>query len=961
MAHRRVSLVGSGGVLLLALCKSGWAQEADTTRAGKVTHDSLASGVAIPGPLLRLLPVDDPRAALPVSPGVVLRSGPGEVGITVAPQLQIRGGTTGGAAAYVDGAPVRFETLGSQNLVLGANSLDQVGVTTGVPTASVADARDGVVNYVTRGGGARFGASVRAETDGMFGDGSSVGYNRFDGEVGGPFPGIRNLTWFVSAGLTGQGSPYYGSGAADQPTFVMGGIDTVVTYTNSGGSTVSQTLPTYVQYSGSCGALGTGQPGGAINSNYGYDCVGQQRPMDWATQTRAQGKARYSYGGGSSLALTLVGSELQRRFSPGAVINVPGLYEGLRSWSRLAVVNWSQLLRQAGDLRLDVNMSIGTDKAQQGLLVPGAEIGTRAPGLWIELSSLNFTGLDSIPFPLTDQIIRNIRSNSGLRAPYLHRDDLANAQPYRLNPFGLQDQGWYTQGLDGTLSFASERRLNGHWAITWDVSRAHHVLVGIDATKTDLTGYSSSLLSQVGSDAFVEDPKRTGVFGADRLEIDRFTADLGLRVDWYSPGGEFANVPGRIFTNPSWDPAAATDDAAYQRSVAAVFTPGRTQTFVSPRLRGAYRLPQTAFRVGFGSVVAPPVYAQLFGGNNSDLAFTNFTDAFGRDVDYVTNSILEGGVRQSLGSAVALDVGVYNRSFDGYAYRIQPFDDPANPGRNLNVNTLVRLDGGRGTGVDAQLDWNPVGPLSGSLAYSFLDVPETAPQSGAGASYHTLNVMAVLQVPSDWHSGSIWGAMGRDVNAALSYRLTSGLPYDQLINTGAGDVVGPVPNAPLSGGFGQQTGASLRLPMTASVDLRLSKTVHTGRISWMVYLDARNFLDQSNQIGAYTETGSTTNGAYQARTLTPELIDLQTEAQVNGVLLPGDDIDLRPDCSTWSGAGVVDCVALRRVEQRFGNGDGIYTLAEQQRALNTYYDSFYGAWRFYAASRTLRLALAVTF
>ena len=31
---------------------------------------------------------------------------------------------------------------------------------------------------------------------------------------------------------------------------------------------------------------------------------------------------------------------------------------------------------------------------------------------------------------------------------------------------------------------------------------------------------------------------------------------------------------------------------------------------------------------------------------------------------------------------------------------------------------------------------------------------------------------------------------------------------------------------------------------------------------------------------------------------------------------------------------------LIRAEQRFGNGDGIYTVAEQTRAFNSYYDSF---------------------
>jgi hypothetical protein len=48
---------------------------------------------------------------------------------------------------------------------------------------------------------------------------------------------------------------------------------------------------------------------------------------------------------------------------------------------------------------------------------------------------------------------------------------------------------------------------------------------------------------------------------------------------------------------------------------------------------------------------------------------------------------------------------------------------------------------------------------------------------------------------------------------------------------------------------------------------------------------------------------------------------------------------------------------LTRVERRFGNGDGLFTLVEQQRAFNAYYDDFFGAWRFYGAGRTLRLGM----
>src|SRR2546422_7265040 len=123
-----------------------------------------------------------------LAPGVVLRGG--DIGIGIAPQLSVRGSPLGEASVYVDGAPVRFQLFGAQALSLGTLGIDAVAVTAGVPDATVADARGGgVISYVTGSGSATLTGHWRTETDEPFGDGSTVGYNRFEGEVGGAPPG----------------------------------------------------------------------------------------------------------------------------------------------------------------------------------------------------------------------------------------------------------------------------------------------------------------------------------------------------------------------------------------------------------------------------------------------------------------------------------------------------------------------------------------------------------------------------------------------------------------------------------------------------------------------------------------------------------------------------------------------------------------------------------------------------
>jgi hypothetical protein len=54
-------------------------------------------------------------------------------------------------------------------------------------------------------------------------------------------------------------------------------------------------------------------------------------------------------------------------------------------------------------------------------------------------------------------------------------------------------------------------------------------------------------------------------------------------------------------------------------------------------------------------------------------------------------------------------------------------------------------------------------------------------------------------------------------------------------------------------------------------------------------------------------------------------------------------------------------VYLIRAEQRFGNGNGVYTAEEQTRAFNSYYGSFRNRNFFTADPRRVRLGIEVNF
>jgi hypothetical protein len=899
-------------------------------------RDSLASGGVFRGTALRRLPIDDPRQAFTLLPGVVLRNG--DIGIATSPDVSIRGGIPGRAGVYIDGAPVRFQTFGVQGIGLAANAIADASVTTGVAPAGVADAGGGVVAYVTRTGGDRLAGQIRWDSDEPFGNGVSVGYNRLEGSVGGPLPIARNLSFFLSTTLQGQRSNYRGLGAASVPTYVPAGVDTVV---DVGGAFVA--LPQIVQWSGECSA----------GSNAGFECQGLRRPMDWSTARRVQGKVHYTYGAGgaSTFSITGLASDLQQRVFPGQAIMDPGLYGGARTWSTIAIVNWRQQLGalRGGPLALDVNLSVGSDHAVSGPLTTASDVATRDPALGIAFETLHFTGLDVFPLPVTDQLVRNVRTNSGQRVPYPNRLDLANGQPYRFNAYGMAF-GWPSAGVDGLLTNVSERRLHGRSVLDWRPDGTHRVTFGVDAERTELSVYQSALLRQAFFDAFVEQPTRLGVFASDRLALGSALLDIGLRYDRITPGGEFPNVPGRIYSNPAWGVGADTNDAQYRSNVAALFTRASSKGALSPRIRFAYPVsPGTRVHLGYGRFVEPPNWATYFQLSNSDLDFTGLNGPFGRDVKFATVSQLDFGVRSAVGGDVVLDVAAYYKDLPLYSRRIKPFGDPLNVGDTINVTVVTLQSASHGFGLDARLDWRAGTWLTATTAYSFLRM-HTDPTVPDGTT-HALAAAIAVRVPADWGGGSFVGTLVRDVGVDGTLRATSGLPYTRLINIGSGTLA-PGPLGP--GGPAEPINTS-RLPWTKRFDLRITKTVQAGGRAWTVYADLRNVLNFRNTLALFGETGGVVNDQHRAVALSAEYLNLKSEAQGNGALEPdGATVNLT-GCSTW--ANSANCVALMRVERRFGDGNGLYTLAEQDRALNAYYDAFFGPSQFYGSGRTLRFGV----
>src|SRR5579859_5717147 len=700
-----------------------------------VPRDQVTSKSIVSQQTFASLPVDNVRNIITLQPGVV-ESGNGN-------GVSIRGGRPGEANVYIDGAPVRAANSGAQAIGIQTNAVEEASVTTGALPVQFGDAQSGVISYTTRSGGEKMQGSFSALSDGMMPNSMSAGYNRFEGTVGGPVPGITNLRFFLSGVLQGQSSPYRSQGSADQASYTTAGIDTVVHVVNTNGAgDESVALPRFVQYSGTCNAA----------QNSGFDCHGMQLPNAWTTTTNLQGKLTYFYGSGSSVALSGIADGQQFRNWPSRLMADPAAMSGQHNWQRTVTLNWTHQLFKSADRALAVNVigSYDTNQTINGILDPTSQVNSENPTGGFYFSNLNFGGFGQFAsdfFNNPDQIVKNVRTNSGERVPLLNQTQYRFAQPYRENPYGMQAGGFATTGIDVGSSLYKESRYYGTVNVDWQANRYHRFTFGGEIRKSDVAQWSGGMLTQIFMDAYHDKPTNGAAWGSDRLDLGDVVIDLGIRYDYFNSNALFSNTPGFTFSDPNWNQSlnSTSADAAYQAAVAKVFTPGVGHSVISPRIGVSFPITdQTDFRLSYSHQVQSPDVNTLLQGINNDLTFTNANDRFGRDVGFGKTILFEFGVHHAFNPDFDIDVAAYNKSkVSDLSYRIFNFDDPTNPGRQLTINVLTNGDFGYDRGLEMKLNRRLGNWLQTQIAYTY----EVANGTGSSPySYLSTNARSISGV-----------------------------------------------------------------------------------------------------------------------------------------------------------------------------------------------------------------------
>ena len=975
-----------------------------------VPRDEVTTKQRLGGNFGDKLPVDRIQNALALQAGVVAS----QSGAT----LSIRGGRDDEAVIYIDGVPTTAGNrgtgfvMGSGNAgtnLVATNAFEEASITTGSSSAEFGNAQSGVISISTRTGGPTLTGSLGYGTDEMFG-GTMPGQNFVNGTLAGPIAG--GLTFFLGGQLEGIRSFTGGMDRDKFPIFVRAGVDTTVAVPSSTSADADTTfvdVERYAVYTGKTDDFANSTNAG-IASNYGYDAKGIRRPATGATNWRLSGKLNYSFAGGSRISVTGLATQDQNRndFDQSNPADAFGTWNSNRNLT----VNWTQNLSKSAEraLALEVFGSYQTDRQIFSPLTRETERASYQPfgGFYIKPYEFLF---DFDNFPLNDQLIENYRDNiiGSRRSPFNleERDQYNEIDNYRNNAegrLGVSEGG----GPQGRLQLFKEDRYIGKANLDWQLDRYNRIKLGGEYTKYDMFIYSHTLTSQAFSEVFKGKPVRWNAFIEDRLDLGDVVLVGGLRYDYYDSKAERPYLL-------DLDPNSATFDeyvyfprtSTYQGTASdgrelTIFRKDESHNYLSPHIQVAFPVTErTNFRLSYAHQVQTPDFGLILGGTNTDLAITNTNHVYGADLDFGRTITFEFGIRHSFNDDMVLDIAAYNKdNISNAAGRLVRLTDPA---KNIaqDIRLMTNADFGNTKGIDLRLDRRFGNMFNGSVAYTFQDAKATGSdprtyinfgsrivQQVTGGNQpppqailplnssrpHNLAGSFALTFPNDWKEGTAIGGILKNVGLFATFRLASGTSFTRCPPESGNEAT--LSGAVCSREFeGDQNGA--RLPTFKQFDLRLTKGFQLRGVDVTVYADARNILNLENITQVFASTNDIRSAANEERIWRVDSSQWANEAIKNGVY---DDASGVMDmsfgtgtpnqtgmCGNWTNQGgepnAPNCIYIIRAEQRYGNGDGVFSLAEQRAASDAAYLSGGngGLWNFTGTPRRLRLGLELNF
>ncbi|TES93176.1 MAG: TonB-dependent receptor [Candidatus Cloacimonadota bacterium] len=770
--------------------------------------------------------------------GVILSEGGAS---TLTGGLHIRGGRGDEIAYMVDGMSINDALTGQAGAQVNMNAIQEVVVQTGGFNAEYGQAMSGIVNLVTKEGRKQEGF-LRYTTDYPFkkdtayyengykvgpeGGNLYEGFHRAELNLGGPAPGVKGLTYFLSSELTSrehENSYYFPLSNSDREYYSLNGklsyeLTPTMKIKVSGFSTRTQ----YGEYCGTYGLPGEGQ---------------------WCEQDD-------KYKPPLERTAVLIKAQ-QGHLAFNQVLNKSTFYE----------VNFAYFSTHRWE---------GTRDA----------VFEKDRSLWEDMEFLDWWNYD-----INEATSPGVRPDSIDSLDFYVKDE--NGNYYYPWGVGGQSGNNFAFGNSGSGSWTERLSsyINGKFDITSQITNHHQLKVGMEGIKHKAARHTGRYIANTISeearrthdlskclyfDDYEYEPLQAALYVQDKMEYPGFIVNIGLRGDYLDANAQKYIDPTRILEGK--------EDAKPKYKV----SPRLGVSFPVTE--------KTVLHVSYGQFFQIPRLIRLYDNAETNIATATggWTRIGNPDLSAQQTTAYEFGIAHELTPDAALFITLYYKDlYDLIGVRFVPalpntytqfvtedygnvkgaeFTFSKRATEYLSGKLVYTLSQAKGTGsysTQAYYDYIanvPIDPVT--------DKPVPMPKSDYALEFdqrHLISAEVNFRVPNKTGPmlGTIYPLHNLNINVLTS--IGSGLPYtkrntSQLI---IGEVNGE------------------RMPWTWATDLKIRKGFKQWNLNYALFAEITNLFNIRNILNVYPETGKTddndklsTFDGYMSSTWPPDVEDV---------------------------------------------------------------------------------------
>ena len=768
-----------------------------------VRQDLTNTLVAFTSEKIEALPVDQISQVISLQAGIV-RDNDGA--------LHIRGGRSNEIAYHVNGISINNPFSNNQGVGLATNAVEEVSVSAGTFSAEYGDALSGVVNFVTKDGGPKYHASLRAWTGDHFTNKDGIFFNandhdvfnneRFEWTFSGPVPIFGKKVTFFSSGVRQKDDGVlYGIRVYEPNDWPIFDNNAVLIDPFGLPQTVEQLI-----------AGQRGQPGA--------DGDRKRVPMVTRDDLNVTGKLTYKPSNTLKFTYDLIlddgesrpRSSFRRfRFTPDGQAKI-FTNNASHTFGLTHTLNEKTFYT----LKFGVNNTKRTSGVFQNITRADQDgDGLRETVVGSRYFPNRDNDISQHIIPPTGQYVAGgmdlARSEQKSRTLSAKLDVVSQVLPHHEIKFGGEFKHHRLELEDFTLLFDFQ---NGRF------------FVPFPQLNSAFTEYQ----------AYKREPVQASFYILDKMELSRqFILNVGLR-------GEYLDT--KALYNPD---LAGTVDAGVEQSQ--FLKDSSAKLRLSPRISLSFPITDRGIiRFSYGFFYQNPTFRSIYQNPRfEDIDFRSVPTFGNPNLEPERSIQYELGLQQQFTDDFKADVTVFYKTVNNLIQTRRVLAGDVALNKEFNVVTNISYANVRGFTVSLLGRRPPGGLLSGSIDYTyqigegaFNDPTRLAVDTRTGRESeqefvpldfdraHTLNATATLSKPSNWALSAIGS-------------LQSGTPY--------------TPSVPSSVQAVQFDVNSSRRPFFTTLDLKLEKFFRVTGARFSVFMQVQNVLDTKNERRVHFSTG----------------------------------------------------------------------------------------------------------